>query len=353
MESKAVHLVKYANEGIIGPENFEIRTTTVDIAESAIQEGDVVLKALVISPDPYLRGQIREKHLFSGAPNEIQLGDVLKGFVVVKVIVSKNAELPIGTVLGASLPYRTVQVVSAAALKSTVSWNLTSHVTDETASLGVGVLGMPGSTAYGGLLDVLRPNRGEVLFVSGAAGAVGGLVGMLAKNLFGCTVIGSCGGPAKCKLITETYGFDFAIDYKSVSNTDELITKLKAVAPDGIDMYFDNVGGMHFEAAFRSLRAKGRIAVCGGISEYDNATVKPVAFNPLQMIYSFQRVEGFVCFPWLAGLKGNFLADMATYLKEKKIPHVEETVFVGIESWTEAFRSLFTGGNTGKVVIKV
>jgi len=353
MESKAVHLIKYANEGIIGPEHFEIRTTTVDVSDAALNDGDVALKTLVVSPDPYLRGQLREKKEFTGAPNEIKLGDVLKGFVVVKVIASKRADLPVGTILGASLPYRTVQVVSEAAFKLTVSWNLTAHVTEETASLGVGVLGMPGSTAYGGLLDVLRPNRGEVLFVSGAAGAVGGFVGMLAKNLFGCTVIGSCGGPAKCKLVTESYGFDHAIDYKTVSSTEELLAKIKAVAPDGIDMYFDNVGGMHFEAAFRSLRPKGRIAVCGGISEYDSATVKPVAINPLQMIYNFQRVEGFVCFPWLAGLKGNFLADMSTYLKEKKIPHVEETVFNGIESWTEAFRSLFVGGNTGKVVIKV
>lgn len=353
MESKAVHLVQYVNEGTVGPQHFDIRTTTVDISPEALQDGDVAVKALVISPDPYLRGQIRATNMFSGTPNEIQLGDVLKGFVVVKVIASKNAALPEGTLLGASLPYKTVQIVTRAALQATVSWNLTPHITEEQASLGVGVLGMPGSTAYGGLLDVLRPNAGEVLFVSGAAGAVGGLVGMLAKSLFNCTVIGSCGGPAKCQLVKEKYGFDHAIDYKTVGSTEELVAKLKEVAPNGIDMYYDNVGGMHFEAAFRSLRPKGRIAVCGGISSYDEAVVKPLAFNPLQMIYTFQRVEGFVCFPWLAGLRGNFLGDMTKYLHEKKIPHVEETVFQGIESWAEAFRALFVGANTGKVVIKV
>lgn len=350
MESKAVHLAQYADAGIPGPEHFEIRVSTVDVG--ALQDGDVAVKALVMSPDPYLRGHIR-RHLLSGESNDIQLGDVLSGFVVVKVFASRNATLPVGTLLGASLPYKTVQIVTAAALKATVSWDLTPYITEDQASLGASVLGMPGSTAYGGLLDVLRPNVGETLFVSGAAGAVGGLVGMLAKNLFNCTVIGSCGGPAKCQLIKDKYGFDHAIDYKTISSADELAAKLKEVAPGGIDMYFENVGGMHFEAAFRSLRSNGRIAVCGGISAYNDATVRPVAFNPLQMIYTFQRVEGFMCIPWLSGARGNFLADMAKHLQDRKIPHVEETVFQGIESWGEAFRSLFVGTGTGKTVIKV
>lgn len=123
---------------------------------------------------------------------------------------------------------------------------------------------MPGATAYGGLVDTLRPLKGETIFVSAAAGAVGGLVGQLAKTLYDCKVIGSCGGAQKCKMIKEEWGFDHAIDYKTLNNNkDELVAALKAVAPSGINMYFENVGGIHFAASMDVLAAKGRVAVCG------------------------------------------------------------------------------------------
>jgi NADPH-dependent curcumin reductase CurA len=229
---------------------------------------------------------------------------------------------------------------------------LTDIVKEEELSLGIGLLGMPGSTAYGGLIDVLKVQNGEVLFVSAASGAVGSLVGMIAKRVYNCTVIGSAGGPEKCNLIKEKFGFDFAIDYKVASDKDKLKAALKEVAPKGIDMYFENVGGYHFEAAFESLAPHGRIAVCGGISEYNNATANKVSINPMQMVYTFQRVEGFVCSPWLSGKKGNFLGDMNKWRLEGKLV-AEETVFEGIESWPAAFRSLFTGEKLGKVVVKV
>lgn len=117
-------------------------------------------------------------------------------------------------------------------------------------------------------------------------------------------------------------------------------------------MYFENVGGIHFEAAFESLRPHGRIAVCGGISEYNNFTANKVAINPMTMIYSFQRIEGFVCHPYLSGKKLNFLTDMSKLLRNGKLK-VEETVFKGIEAWPDAFQSLFTGKNTGKVVVQL
>lgn len=175
---------------------------------------------------------------------------------------------------------------------------------------------------------------------------------MLAKQLYGCTVIGSCGGPEKCALVKNVFGFDHAIDYKTISNADQLKEALKEFAPEGIDMYFENVGGMHFEAAINSLRLKGRIAICGQISEYNKSSRSLCAFDPLKMIYSFQRIQGFMCSPWLDGKKGNFLRDMHQYLREGKII-AKETTFQGIESWPEAFRSLFTGANICKVVVKL
>lgn len=214
-------------------------------------------------------------------------------------------------------------------------------------------MGMTGSTAYGGLLDILKPLSGETIFVSAASGAVGGLVGMMAKNLFGCTVIGSCGGPLKCALIKEKYGFDHAIDYKTISDTAGMIAALKEVAPDGIDMYFENVGGMHFEAAFSSLRTNGRIAVCGEIANYNSKTPILSPISLMSMIYTQQRIEGFTCFPWLSGQKGNFSSDMSKWIKEGKIILPEEHFFEGIEQWPAAFVSLFKGENIGKVVVRI
>lgn len=211
---------------------------------------------------------------------------------------------------------------------------------------------MPGSTAYGGLIDILKPAAGQTIFISAASGAVGSVVGMIAKNVYGCTTIGSCGGPEKVKLLKEKFGYDHAIDYKTCSDADALKSALDAVAPDGIDMYFENVGGMHFDAAFASLKAGGRIAVCGAISEYNNSKVVGNNVDITKMIYSGQRIEGFVCMPWLSGQRGTFLADMANWFKAGKIVE-QETFTDGIENWPVAFQSLFTGSNKGKVVVRV
>lgn len=276
----------------------------------------------------------------------------MSGFIVGKVVCSKNEGWVKDDIIGASLPFRTVQIVAAIDLSKTVAWKLTGIVDETNYTLGLGLLGMPGSTAYGGLIDILRPNKGETIFISAASGAVGSLVGMLAKELYGCVVIGSCGGQDKCNLIKEKFRFDHAIDYKTVNTAEELTAALKAVAPEGIDMYFENVGGIHFDAAFATLRPGGRVAVCGAISEYNNAVFTPSKVNLLQMIYTGQRIEGFMCGPWLSGKRGNFLADMSQWWREGKVVS-EETIFEGIESWPVAFQTLFVGSHTGKVVVRV
>jgi len=256
-----------------------------------------------------------------------------------------------GDLFGASLALTTLQVVVP---DGQLMWKLTDHVTREEISLGIGILGMPGSTAYGGLLDVLdgKNSEGQTIWVSAAAGAVGGMVGQLAKNVLNCTVIGSAGGPDKCRLLVEELGYDHAVDYRACGSKDELAAAIKSVAPDGIDMYFENVGGMHFEAAMDCLRTKGRVAICGRISQYNDAEAPGVRFDPGQMIYSFQRVEGFMCLPWLTRQKGNFVEDMAQWMHEGKIK-VKETFYDGVESWPTAFRALFDGTNIGKVVVRV
>jgi len=242
------------------------------------------------------------------------------------------------------------QVISAEDLKQNPLRKLTGLVPEQHLSYGVGVLGMPGSTAYGGLIDILQPVRGQTLWVSGAAGAVGSMVGQIAKNVFGCTVIGSAGGPKKCALCKELFGFDAMVDYKECTSALDLVKALQNVAPKGIDMYFENVGGMHFEAAMSCLRRGGRVAICGAISVYNDGKPQPNTLHVTNMIYTQQRIEGFVCDPWLSGKRGAFLQDMAKWAKEGKVK-VTETHFDGIGSFGEAFQALFTGGNVGKVVV--
>lgn len=343
LNAKTLQLKANCDEGLPGDEHFEIVESKVD--HGALEEGEICVSSMVMSVDPYLRGGIK-----TGRGKKP--GDVMTGFVAGKVIASNNKEWVVGDLYGAALPFSTYQIVSAKAIKATVMWKLTGKVTEDKISCGIGILGMPGATSYGGLIDVLKPIEGQTIFVSGAAGAVGSVVGMLAKNVYKCKVIGSCGGPEKCKMVEEKFGFDATIDYKKCKDREALTAALKEKAPDGIDMYFDNVGSMHFEAAFDSLRPHGRIAVCGGISNYNLAKPPTCAIDPMAMIYSFQRIEGFVCQPWLSGAKGNFHKDMPGWLKEGKVV-VQETHFKGIENWPTAFKGLFTGANKGKAVVLI
>jgi NADPH-dependent curcumin reductase CurA len=214
---------------------------------------------------------------------------------------------------------------------------------------------MPGSTAYGGLIDVLAPNEGETIFISAASGAVGSLVGLLAKKLYNCKVIGSAGGPEKCQLLLDLGYFDHAIDYKQHATAESLTAALKDAAPNGIDMYFENVGGIHFDAAFKSLREKGRIAICGCISQYNKGADEPRgnSIDISAMIYTQQRIQGFLCGDYLRGAKLKFFEDINRMYSAGEITLPPDTVFNGIESWPEGFASLFTGAKMGKVVVKL
>lgn len=347
--SKNLHLKESIDFGIPGPSNFEVLESTVNVSD--MEDGAILVKLLAISADPYLRNSIKKTagNMNAGTNKE---GKIMQGFVSGKVLKSKNPSWVEGDLFGAHSHFSTIQIVSRESAAG--FWKLTELIDgDDQISLGIGMLGMPGATAYGGLVDVLRPLKGETIFVSAAAGAVGGLVGMIAKNVYGCKVIGSCGGPAKCAMIKEKYGFDHAIDYKTINDAAGLIAALKEVAPDGIDMYFESVGGMHFEAAFASLRDKGRIAICGEIAEYSSESPNLSKISLMRMIYTGQRIEGFISGPWLRGEKGNYLGSISNWIKEGKVILQEESFTHGIENWPVAFNSLFTGANVGKVVVKV
>eukprot|EP00930_Biecheleria_cincta_P069437 TRINITY_DN57182_c0_g1_i1.p1 TRINITY_DN57182_c0_g1~~TRINITY_DN57182_c0_g1_i1.p1 ORF type:complete len:350 (-),score=57.59 TRINITY_DN57182_c0_g1_i1:169-1218(-) len=339
--ARTITLKCYLDEGVPGPEHFAI----VESPMPVIGDG-VLVELLAISADPYMRPRLR-----TNWPGGIKEGQPMSGFVSGRIIESKLPEWKAGDLFGASLPYTDVQAVSAKALKQNPFRKLTGLINESQISLGIGVLGMPGSTAYGGLIEVLRPKKGETIWVSGAAGAVGSMVGQLAKQVYGCTVIGSAGGPDKCRMVKEKFGFDHCIDYKLCQRPKDLIVALREVVPKGIDMYFENVGGMHFEAAMSCLRIGGRIAVCGIISQLSDKRPEANKIHIANMIYSKQRIEGFECGPWLSGQRGSFLTDMAAYMKDGKVK-IEETFFDGMDSFGAAFQSLFVGGNVGKVVLR-
>lgn len=221
-ECKTLRLKTKLPEGLPGEEHFNIETSSAPVLE---MEGAILVQVLVMSADPYMRAGIKTA----------EDNSVIRGFVAGKVIDSKHPDWAVGDLFGCHLPLSTVQVVD---LSKAQPWRLTGFISEDEISLGVGILGMPGATAYGGLIDVLKPVEGQTLWVSGAAGAVGGLVGQLGK-IHGLTVVGSAGGEAKCSLITQKLGFDSAVDYKKTKNGVELIAALKEVVPDGIDMYFE------------------------------------------------------------------------------------------------------------------
>jgi len=326
--------------GLPGPEHFDVVDFECPLAAA---EGEVTFRILVMSADPFLRGWVK------GRPGTVEVGQRMMGFVAGKVIASKSAKWTEGDLFGGMTGLATVSTLPEEKYKG--FWKLNGVLTEENISYGVGVLGMPGSTAYGGFTDVLAPNKGETIFVSAAAGAVGGLVGQIAKKAYNCTVIGSAGGPEKCEFVKSTLGFDHCIDYRTVSTREELAAAIKAVAPEGIDMYFENVGTIHMEAAMDTLRPHGRVAVCGAISGYNEEVAPRVSIDHTKMIYTFQRISGFVCQPWLSGQKGSFIKDMGAWVKDLPL-HVEETFFDGIDQWPVAFQALFKGSNRGKVVVR-
>jgi len=319
--------------------------STID-SETDVPIGGLLVAVLVVSADPYLRGLIRSNNAFK--PN-----DIISGFVAGKVLKANQVDKWVeGDLFGGTLPFSTHQVLSTESVAKI--WKLSEFIDESDISAGIGILGMPGATAFGGLCDVLRPEPGETIFISAAAGAVGGLVASIAKTVYGLYVIGSCGGEDKVKLLQSSGHFDEVIDYKKFTTAAELANALRAAAPKGVDMYFENVGGIHFEAALAVLNDHGRVAVCGQISEYNQAQPKPFSLHALPLIYKSQRIEGFISSSWISGKigQGKWIKDLHLWYKEGKISK-QETVTEGIENWPFAFISLFEGANIGKVVVRV
>ncbi|MEU4049959.1 NADP-dependent oxidoreductase [Streptomyces olivaceus] len=315
------------------PEDFAL----VEAEVPTPRDGQVLVRNLYVSVDPYMRGRMSAAKSYA---DPYELNKPMLGGAVGEVVASHAEGFAVGDHVLHSFGWREYAALDA---KHAVK------VDPDAAPLStyLGVLGMTGLTAYVGLLRTASFQEGDTVFVSGAAGAVGSQVGQIAKLKGASRVIGSAGSDEKVGLLVDEYGFDAAFNYK-----DGPVSKqLRAAAPDGIDVYFDNVGGEHLEAAIGSLDLNGRIAICGAISVYNNTEPAPGPKNLARLIQTRGRIEGF-----LVGdhydLQPQFVEEVGPWVASGALKY-RETVVEGIENNLEAFLGVLRGDNTGKMIVKI
>ncbi|MCR5876058.1 NADP-dependent oxidoreductase [Phenylobacterium sp. J426] len=324
--------LKSRPKGMPVADNFEL--VSVDLP--APGPGQAQVRNLWMTVDPYMRGRMND--VKSYVP-PFALGEALQGGAVGEVIASNDPSLKEGDLVQSMFGWREAFNAPAGALQKLDPQGLPIQAF-------LGVAGMPGLTAYAGLLRVASLKDGDVVFVSGAAGAVGSLVCQIAKAR-GNTVIGSAGGPEKVAFL-KSIGVDHAIDYKAEP---DLTAALARVAPGGIDVYFDNVGGDHLEAALNAARPFARFAECGMISMYNAKELPPGPSNLALIVGKQIRIQGFIVSTH-ADMQADFQRDLAEWVKAGKVTW-KETVFEGIERAPDAFLGLFTGENLGKMLVKL
>ncbi|RDI52139.1 NADP-dependent oxidoreductase [Nocardia mexicana] len=300
-----------------------------------LAEGQILVRNTWMSVDPYMRGRMDDTPSYI-APFE--LGAPMEGSAVGEVTASRSADIPVGTAVTHFLGWREHTVLDAAA----------ATPIDTTLAAPrdyLGPLGTTGLTAYAALTDIAPVRPGDVVFISAAAGAVGSVAGQIARKLGAARVIGSAGGPVKGKALTEKFGFDAALDYRA----GDLDGQLAAAAPDGIDVYLDNVGGEHLRVALDAIRPHGRVALVGAIEGYNGAA------QPLPNLFTAVKREvtlrGMLVNSYLQNF-GEYIATAAPWLADGTL-HTESTVYQGIEQAPAAFLGVLSGANVGKMLVQL
>jgi NADPH-dependent curcumin reductase CurA len=316
------------------PTSADFELATVEVPSPG--PGEVQVKNLFMSVDPYMRGRMTDRPSYVPP---FQLGATLQGGAVGEVIASGADGFEPGDIVTSMFGWREAFTAQAKHLQK-----IDTHGLPVQAFLGVA--GMPGLTAYAGLTRVAQAKAGDIVFVSAAAGAVGQVACQVAR-LKGCTVIGAAGGPEKTAFLREI-GVDQVIDYKAEP---DLKAALRRAAPDGVDVYFENVGGDHLEAALDSARLNGRFAMCGMISIYNDARPEPGPANLALIIGKRLRLQGFIVSDHF-DLASQFVAELSAWIKSGQL-HYRETVDEGIAAAPGAFLKLFSGENIGKMLVKL
>ena len=322
--------------GMATREHWQFTTEAVDQPV----EGGILVQALYLSLDPAMRGWMNEGKSYI-AP--VQIGEVMRAGGIGKVIASRHPGFAAGDLVSASLGVQHYRAFSPGELQRGVA-KIDTRL--GTPSQWLNVLGMPGMTGYFGLMDIGQPKQGDVVVVSGAAGAVGQTVGQLAK-IKGCRVVGIAGGPAKCEWVVQELGFDACIDYKN----GDVREGLKTHCPDGVDIYFDNVGGEILDHVLACLRRHARIIICGAISQYNATSTVQGPKNYLSLLVNRARMEGMVVFDYVDRYP-QAIAELSGYLADGRMRSREDVV-VGLETFPDSLAKLFTGENFGKLVLKV
>jgi NADPH-dependent curcumin reductase CurA len=327
--------VRLAQRPVGRPDDSTWEVTSEPIPEPA--DGQFTVRVDYVSLDPAMRGWLND--IRSYVP-PVGIGEVMRAHAVGRVSASKNAIYPVGQMVSGNFGVCEYALSDGAGVLAV----------DEALAPGptwLGALGFPGMTAYFGLMDVGRLKEGDTVVISGAAGAVGSIAGQIAK-LKGCKVIGIAGGPEKCSWLTEELGFDAAIDYKSGS----VGRALRTAAPEGIDIYFDNVGGEILDAALTRLRKNARVVLCGAISGYNATDPQPGPAHYLSLLVNRASMTGFIIFDYLDRFPEG-MAAVSEWIRRGELVVREQVETGGVEAFGRTLNLLFDGANTGKLVLKV
>lgn len=324
-------------QGAPKPDDFRLEK----VAMPTPKDGEVLLRTVYLSLDPYMRGRMNDGPSY--AP-PVAIGDLMVGSTASRVVASHHPKYKEGDWVLAQSGWQDYAVSDGSGLMA-----LGAQL--EHPSLALGVLGMPGFTAYMGLLDIGQPQAGETVVVAAATGAVGSVVGQIAK-LKGCRVVGIAGGAKKCRTGVETFGFDACIDHRAADFPEQLAR----ACPNGIDVYYENVGGPVFDAVLPLLNTKARVPVCGLIAHY-NDTALPAGPDRLALLMQtllIKRIkaQGFIIFEDYGPRFGEFTAAMKPWVETGKIKFLEDVV-AGLDAAPQAFIGLLSGKNFGKLVIHV
>ena len=330
--SKEIHLVARPHG--------EPRESDFALVQAAVPDsspGEILVRNRFLSVDPYMRGRMRDAKSYVPP---FALGAVMTGMAVGEVVASQSPDLAVGDVVLHDLGWREYALGTATAFRRVPAG-------DAPLSAWLGVLGMVGLTAWVGILEIAALQPGDIVFVSGAAGAVGSLAGQIARLRGAARVVGSVGSAAKVRYVCDELGFDAAFNYHEGSPR----RLLAEAAPDGIDVYYDNVGGEHLEAAIGALRVHGRAALCGAISQYNAVAPAPGPRNLALMIGKRLTLRGFLVSDH-ADRQAAFLAEVGGWLAEGRI-RLAETIVDGVENAPAAFIGLMRGENVGKMLVRV